>query len=151
MVWSIFFYERMCVALSRATLKNVNVSRVLAIALICFLKSRLGIYFYSLLTSSIYQKIYTNNSFLNSRATSQYIIVGRVRMNPVDLLLLCFYSRPYHSPEQKSQIYIYINKNRPVDLLFYKQFLAEQRLESRATQSLIFHSQHIVNQKFCRI
>ena len=69
-------------------------------------------------------------------------------MNPVDLLLLCFYATSYHSPEQKSQKYIYINKNRPVDLLFYKQFLAEQRLESRATQSLIFHSQHRWTEKF---
>ena len=69
-------------------------------------------------------------------------------MNPVDLRLLCFYATLYHSTEQKSWIYICINKNRPVDLLFYKQFLAEQRLESRATQSLIFHSQHKWTENF---
>lgn len=103
--------------------------------MICFLKSRLGIYFYTLLTLSIYQKIYTNNSFINSRATSQYIIVGRVGIDPVDLRLLCFYARPYHSTEQKTGINIYINKKWLVDLLFYKQFLAEQHLESKATQT----------------
>lgn len=59
-------------------------------------------------------------------------------IDPVDLRLLCFYAILYHSTEQKTGINIYINKKRLVDLLFYKQFLAEQRLESKATESLDF-------------